>query len=546
MDANQLSALVAAASQGRIGRRQFIKAALGMGLSLSAATSLLAAGTRIADAAVQQPKTSAIIGLPNPVKSLDPFMVMSSVTDFRVVLNICDSLFDLDTKTYEIKPVLVESWKLVDSLTWSISLKKGIQFHKGYGEMTADDWAFWANKWITSKGAGYFLFGSGDVKQVNVKDKYTLEVLLNKPWPAFPVTSFVTAGGIVFSKAAYEKMGPEEFAKNPIGTGPFELESWTPGGDIVLKKNVNYHQPGLPKLEKLTFQVVQDPVVREEKIKKGEIDWAVDIPPQDIPDLRKNSKVQVIESAAWNWDYISFNLTLPNRPWLDKRVRQAISYAIDRDSIVQNIYYGSATAEDDPLIPGFIGADPDQPFYPNKADLAKAKALLAEAGFANGFNMPCITSEKSNLRRELQLVAEQLKQVGITVKIEQVDAATYRTRWQNLEWDTLLEDATMASPDSDSAMYWWYHTNPKEVKNPGNDGYSNTAVDDLLDRARVSSEKDERAKLYRQAQELIAADCPKAITDVTNVQYVLTAGLTGFTPFPNYLFPQFKNMGWGT
>jgi peptide/nickel transport system substrate-binding protein len=564
----RLDALIQAASEGRVSRRSFLKAAAGLGMSMPAALGLLQACApsptvepqtttpEAADTPAPQPtpapsptsvpkRTSAVIGLPAAVRTLDPFQIAGgSVNDMRVGVNIFDSLFDMNWTNYAMIPVLIEDWEQTDLQTWVLKLKEGVQFHKGYGEMTAEDWAWWVNTNVEDKPPTYFLMGSGTVTEAVVKDKYTVEVHLSKPWPAFPVTSLCTYGGVVFSKKAYEEMGPEEFAKNPIGTGPFELELWTPGAEVVLKRFEDYHEPGLPKLEQLVFQGVEDAVVRLEKILEGELNWTIDIQPQDIQGLRENPDLQVLDSAAWMIDYMTFNHTLLERPWLDKRVRQAISYAIDRQEVVDVIYYGGAQTADDPLCPGFLGNDPDPQYYPDTADLEKAKALMEDAGYADGFIMPCLTSEKPHLRREIQLVADQLQKIGITMHIEQVDAATFRSRNQNLEFDTILEDWGMASPDTDSALYWAYHTSPEGVTNMGADGWSNADVDRLLDEARVSMDTETRADMYREVLDVIAEECPKLFIANSERQFVMSAGLSGFEPVPIYIFPQFKNMDW--
>ena len=292
------------------------------------------------------------------------------------------------------------------------------------------------------------------------------------------------------------------------------------------------------------FQGIPDLVVQLEKIRTGEIDWTYGLDMKDMSELRQDPGVQVLEGSGWNWDYITFNLSLADRPWLDKRVRQAVSYAIDRQAIVQSVYYGLATPDDDTLPAGFLAADPDQQFYPNTADPDTARGLLAEAGYSDGFTMPCLASDAADLRRELQIVADQLGEVGITVEIEETDGATYRTRWQNLEWETILEDINLMAPDPDAASFWHYHTSPAGTKNMGNDGYSNPEVDALLETARASADPAERATLYRQVMEDVAEDSPKAVICNINEAYVLNAGLTGFYPAPNRTFPLFKTMGW--
>jgi peptide/nickel transport system substrate-binding protein len=477
--------------------------------------------------------TTATIGMPSAAKVLDPFFMNSA--DLPLMCCIYDSLFDLDDKTLEMTPVLVDEWEQLDDLTWAFKLKEGVQFHKDWGEMTAADWAYWVNRVVAEKARPYFVMGSGMVKQAVVTDTYTFEIHLSQPWAAFPLTSLVNFGGMVLSSKAYEDLGAEEFGLNPIGTGPFEIESWTPGGDVVMKRFEDYHDPNHPKLDELVFQGIEDRVVRLEKIKAGEIDWTLALDMKDIPQLREDPNLQVLEAIGWNWDFILFNLKLEDRPWLDERVRQAIAYAVDRDAIVQGVYYGNANPEDDPLPSGFLGGDPDQQFYPNTADLDTAMTLMEEAGYGDGFTMPCLTSRKPDVT---EVVADQLRKIGITLEIELVDSATQRSRYSAEEYETQIHAVVLASPDSDSATYWWYHSTG------GGHTYSNPDVDEKLDQARASSDAEERARLYREIVEIVSKEAPKVVLCNVNEVYVLNSKLTGFKPASQWVYSRFKPMGW--
>jgi peptide/nickel transport system substrate-binding protein len=553
MDSEKIVALMDDVNQGRISRKRFLRAVLGLGVSTPVAMGLLQA---CAPAPTASPapedtpppadtpvpttapttapaRTTAVIGMPAPTQVLDPFFMNSA--DLPLMCCMYDSLFDLDDKTLEMTPVLVEDWEQLDDLTWAFKLKEGVQFHKGWGEMTADDWAYWVNRVVTEQGRPYFVMGSGMVSEAVVTDKYSFEIHLSQPWAAFPLTSLVNFGGMVISSKAYEEMGAEEFGLSPIGTGPFEIESWTPGGDVVLKRFEDYHDPSFPKLEELVFQGIEDRVVRLEKIKNGEIDWTLALDMKDIPTLREDPNLQVLDAVGWNWDFILFNLKLEGRPWQDERVRQAIAYAVDRNAIVEGVYYGNANADDDPLPAGFLGDDPEQQFYPNTADLEKARSLLADAGYEDGFTMPCLTSRKPDVT---EVVADQLRKVGITVEIELVDSATQRSRYSAEDYETQIHAVVLASPDSDSAMYWWYHSTG------GGHTYSNPDVDAKLDEARAASDPEERKALYREIVEIVSEEAPKVVLCNVNEVYVLSSALTGFEPASQWCYSRFKPMGW--
>jgi peptide/nickel transport system substrate-binding protein len=559
MDTNRVAGLLDDLNRGKISRRDFLRIAAGLGVSVPAAAGLLQACAPTPEAspttAPSQPtsapttapaaptatsapaRTSMTVGKGKEPISFNPFAI-GSFGDLDIITTICDSLFEVDYSTMTLLPILVEDWEQADALTWNFKLKEGIQFHQGWGEMTAEDYAFWANTIIAEKPIPYFLFGSGKVKGVTVTDKYAFEVQLNEPWAPFPVMSLVTFGGIVFSKKAFEEMGAEQFAMNPIGCGPFELDSWAPGGDMVLKKYEDYHDPAYPGLEEIRFTGVPDSVVRLEKLRAGEIHYTTGLDYKDVPSMEEDPGINVMWHQGFNWDHIGFNLKLEDRPWLIKEVRQAIAYAVDRQQIVDTIYYGGATPEDDPLPAGYIGADPDHKYYPDTADVDKAKELLAQAGYPDGFTMPCLTDERENLRQEIQLVANQLSQVGITLEIEISDRATASTRTMNGEFETALGWHGLASADSDSALLWY---RPASFNSQG---YDNPDVEALLVQAGEELDRDKREPLYHQAVELISEDCPKVTLCNVNQLYTLNADLGGFVAQPNQGFPYFKTIYW--
>jgi peptide/nickel transport system substrate-binding protein len=561
MDANKVAGLLDDVSQGRISRRDFLRVAMGLGVSMPAAAALLqgcapaaAPEPTAAPAATAAPgataaptsappaapaKTTLVVGQPKAPINMNP-VAMGTWDDMPLLTSVMDSLFDPDYEKGELIPVLVDEWEQTDPVTWNFKLKEGVQFHKGYGEFTAEDYAFWVNKVVTEQTAAYFTMGSGKVAEAIATDKYGLEIRLTEPWAAFWVMTLITYGGVVFSKKAYEEMGGEAFGLNPIGTGPFELESWTPGGDVVLKRFEDYHDPNLPHLDEIRFTGVEDPLVRLEKMRAGELDYTVGLDSKDVPDMEADPNLNVVWGPGHNWDVIRFNHADTDEPWGDVRVRKAIAHAIDRQQIVDVIYYGGATPEDDPLPAGYIGAEPDHKFWPDTADLDTAKALLADAGYADGFKMPVMTDERPNQRAEAQLLADQLSKVGIEMEIEVVDRATSTSRLNNTEFHTNVGTAGMASADSDSAISIWYHSDSVSSHN-----YYNERVNELSDKAAASLDKDERARLYREAVDIIIGeDCADAIICNVARMYVLAKGLAGFIAYPLHLFPYFKNMYW--
>ena len=251
--------------------------------------------------------------------------------------------------------------------------------------------------------------------------------------------------------------------------------------------------------------------------------------------------LNVVWGPGHNWDVIRFNHTQTDKPWADVRVRKAMAHAVDREEIKEVIYYGGAILDDDPLPAGFLGAEPDPQFYPNTADLDTAKALLADAGYPDGFTMPCFTDDREPQRQGTVLLSDQLAKVGITMEIEVVDRATSTNRLQNIEFDTNVGTWGMASPDSDAATGNLFAC--RQVMN--NCGYCNPDLDAITDAAAASMDRDECDKLYREACQIIAEeDCATVFLCNVSRPYSMNEKIKGFSPGPLWLFPNFKTFYW--
>jgi len=537
LDSEKIGMLADALSRGKISRRDFLRTAVGVGLSMPAAMGLLQACAPTPAPTAEPTKKILKVGMELVPANCDPF-AMAQWGDLPILTSVMDSLFDYDYDKAELIPVLVEEWEQKDPLTWYFKLKEGVQFHKDWGEMTAEDYAWWVNESVTQKGENLFAFGDGIVTEAAVTGKYEMEITLNQPWAAFWVTTLIDYGGIVFSKKAYEEMGAQAFALNPIGTGPFEVESWTPGGEVVLKRFEDYHDPNLPHMEEIRLVGVEDTLVRLEKMRAGELDFTYNLDFKDVADMEADPNLNVMWGPGLNYDNMGFNTKEADKPWGNKLVRQAIAYAVDRQQIVDTLYYGGATPDDDILPKGYLGAEPDQQFYPDTANVEKAKELLAEAGYPDGFAMPVMVDNRDLQVQEAQLLADQLSKVGIMIELEVVDKAAFSSRTSNVEFHTLVTTSDPVSPDSDSAAAYYRTGDLWSL------GYSNPTLDDLKDQAAASLDTEERARLYREIVDIVAEDCPRVILCNIGRMFVLNAGLAGFIPGPLELFPRFKNLYW--
>ncbi len=467
-------------------------------------------------------------------------VIRSDIPGTIIIHNFNDNLVRPNYRTRTIEPLLAESWRNVDPLTWQIKLREGVKWHKGYGEVTAEDLVYTWNFHVESKSwqINTALFAVENVKAIS---RHVAEVKLKQPFGAFPGV-VMGYGGLLVSKKAHQEIGPEKHSRNPIGCGPFVFESISGGGEVVLRRNKDYWKKGQPSLEEVVFRPIPDSHVRLQALEKGEVDFITHPDAKDVPEARKNANLVYLSTSGWNWDYQCF--TFPPHQKVDfpnqnKLVRQAISYAIDREAIQKEIYYGEATVTDSPIPEGFLGYRPGPLRYPKNADLKKARELMAQAG-VKGYEVEVITSDKDWLRRELELVAAMVSQIGITYKIRNLDMGSYNNLWLNDKYQQLMEDITIVSPDPDSCVWWFNHSKGRNAS-----GYNVPEVDKMLDDARAESDPKKREGLYHKVVDRVLGDCPKIYHVHVNYVRLHKKGLTGFQPSPQEFIELFGTARWG-
>jgi peptide/nickel transport system substrate-binding protein len=436
-----------------------------------------------------------------------------------VVHNIYDCLVKIDFSNRKILPWLAEEWTQPDPLTWRIKLREGVKWQRGYGEMTAADVVF---TWLYHLETKSFQLGTAlfPIDTVRADGKYVVEVKTKRPFGPFPGVTMGYAGFIV-SEKAHKEMGAQAHSRSPVAQGPYQVEA-VRGNEVVLAKNPDYWRPGFPKLDRLLFRAVPDSTVRLQAMMKGEYDFMTHPDPKDVGEVKKNGKFGYESVPGWNWDYQQFNLTArPDLPYHNKLVRQAISYAIDREAIVNEIYNGEATITDNQIPPGFIGHRKSLMRYPKNGDLAKAKALMAQAG-AKGYEVEVMTSDKDWLRKELELVAAMVSQIGINYKIRNMDLGGFNNLWLNRRYEQHLEDITLVAPDADATSWWFMHSNG------ASSSYRSPPMDQLLDGAREEVDPAKREPIYHKIVDTVLEECPLIYHCNVNFIRVYDKRLQGF------------------
>ena len=402
-----------------------------------------------------------------------------------------------------IEPDLAESWTSNPAGTeWTFKIRAGVQCHHGYGEFTADDAAY-SLKRASNKATSSYSNDYSAVDKVEALDKSTLKITLKNPVAGFlGYVANVNGGNMVCKKAA-EEMG-ENFAKKPIGTGPFMFAEYQPQQFVKLVANKQYFR-GAPLIDEITYRYIPADSSRDLAFQSGELDMVYG--KQDQTWVDRTSKLPGVKVVAMDPAELSeLYLNVTVKPLDDIRVRQAIAYAIDRKAIVA--FKGAGTSREAvSVVPsGYLGTDQKAPLFPY--DLAKAKALLAEAGYPNGVTIKTIHTTLTGMQTLIEAVQAQLKKAGINLDIELVEHATFHAQIRK-DLSPIVHYQAGRFPVADVYLTQFFDSRsivgtPTAVTN-----FSHCNVaDDEIRAARVATDPAKQMALWKTAQEkIIKAVC---------------------------------------
>ena len=453
--------------------------------------------------------------LGNDPATLDPARI-ADIYSRSVAQQLFDGLVQFD-QTLAVTPALAQFWKASrDGLTWTFTLRKGVKFHHGR-EVTADDVVYSFTRILDPKtksgAADLFLaikgaqeFRDGKAKQVTglaTLDPYTVQVTLVEASVPFVSVAAVGHAKIV-PRELVERQG-ESFGAHPVGTGPFKFVRWEPGQEIVLAANPDYFD-GAPRLTRVVFRIFPggqlDRVLRE--FQAGALEDAP-IPSTVYRKVLAERKYQYVRRPMFSLRHYGLNTRL--KPLDDRRVRQALVYAIDREAIVEEIFLGRHALARGILPPGTLGYNPRLKAYPH--DPEKARELLTLAGYPNGRGLPAIpiwsSVKEDDIVREHERIRKDLEAVGVRVEFHyQTDWPTFSRMMAEQKLPVFLRAWFADVPDPENFLFKLFYS--RSPRNYG--GYANPAVDGLLLQARAEADPNRRVELYRRAEELILEDAP--------------------------------------
>ncbi|CAJ1003615.1 MULTISPECIES: ABC transporter substrate-binding protein [Brevibacillus] len=437
-------------------------------------------------------KTELVVAADQDPVGLDPHKVPAA-SSARIYALVYDGLTRLD-ENLNVTPSLAEKWEISpDGKTVTFTLHKGVTFHNGR-EMTADDVKYSFERILNPETGSIAKSYFASVDVIEAKDPHTVVFKLKHPDAALLTNMASSFAAIVPKEVA-------DLNKEAVGTGPFILEKNEPGQYVLLKKNPDYFKTGLPKVDAIKFQIMKDEAERLAAIRSGKVDIA-SISADSATLLEGKPGVQVKSYQSLEYSYLGINVK--KKPFDDPRVRQAISYAVDRNQIVQTVWKGQASLTG-PISPAAANWALDPAAYDSyKQNLDKAKQLLAEAGYPNGFDTVIETaSTYPDMVETAQVLQQQLKAIGINARINQLEWGNYIETWKSKEM-SLLVGRNTSGTDSDRSLRFFFHT--EGSANVWN--YSNPRFDELVVTALQTVDQTERKKLYDEAQKLLVEDAP--------------------------------------
>src|SRR5438067_4947675 len=467
-------------------------------LALAVALALIGAGA--APAQDRARTKEVVIGLGAEPRTMLAVTIVDWTTN-NMLEHIYDRLLDRDAKTFKPKPMLAESWRIVNDTTWDFKLRRGVRFHNGEPFTAASvkatlDYALDPASKTHYAAAAYW----GPLKEVQVVDNYTVRFVTAKPWPNLIDHASLTNLLIMPAKALKE-LGPQKLARQPIGTGPFRFVEWKGDERLVLERNPDYWQ-GPADVSRVTFRFIPEFSARMAALLSGEIDIMKDVPPHAVEAIERSGRAKLRATVSSRINYLAL-VNLKPGPMQDVRVRRAMNHAVNVDELITQVLKGRATRMCGPLAPPNVDYSPVECY---KHDPARAQVLFKEAGVdPKTLNLTLDTpSGRYPLDKDVSLaIGAQLQRLGI------------KTNVIVNEWGTHLDKIKNRNTGDMFFLGWCPALHGQGTMQPlflADQTYSsygnNKTVDEKIARAQTLLDPKARAEAYAELQRLVHDEAP--------------------------------------
>jgi peptide/nickel transport system substrate-binding protein len=508
--------LLGRVNRGELSRRTFVKAMSALGLTAGVSNLLLDGKAQ----AFQDSGASSgelVIALPRSLISLDPHGAQS-VEEATAIVNahLLDTLTYRNAETGEIMPRIATEWAQVDELTWTFTIREGLTFHDG-SPVSSTDVKASLDRIVELAGPLAPLWAT--LESVEATDAQTVTIKTTSPTGTVPTSATLL---FVAPEAA---AADEAFFENPVGAGPYKFVSWTRDSELVLEA-VAEHWDGVPGISKLTFRDIPEVAARATSLETGEIDITWALPADQLPTLRENGDLTIASTSTYAYYFIWFNAS--REPFTDVRVRKAMWHALDIETMAADLLQDVGVPATAPIPSTVFGHAPQTPYA---YDPDAAKALLAEAGYPDGFDTHIIwVADSGPQDRELLEVAlSYWAAIGVRVENMEQERAVWLENLLALNWDMDMQTNTVRTGDADFTLRRLYTSAANRT------GYANPELDQILLDALASADQAERAELYAQANKIIWDDAVGIFPFELRENYVHNNRLQNFVAAPNVI-----------
>ncbi|MFP4376910.1 MAG: glutathione ABC transporter substrate-binding protein [Spirochaetales bacterium] len=474
---------------------------------LFAGMTAFAAGTQ-EDATTDEQNLVVLIN--SDIVSLDPHGSNDSPSS-NVRSQIFDTLVEFDSDM-NLQPSLATSWEPVGDATWEFTLRDDVTFHDG-SPFTAEAVAASLERVTDPDFGSQRLFLFEMISEVEVVDDYTVRVTTEFPFAPLLAHLAHDAAGII-SPSAIEEAGFEEV--EPIGTGPFMLQNWDPGNEVVIERNPNFWGDP-PTSATVTYRVVPEESTRLALVERGDAHIAEILQPASMGRVEASQGMDLRLFDTLSLNYIGFNTE--QEPFDDARVRRAVSQAINVESMIDGIVEGAGTPAIGPISEAVVGYHPTLEGLTYDPDAARE--LLEEAGLEDGFSTTLWTNDNPTRVAIAEIVQNNLAEVGIEVSIEVLEWGAYLSQTAEGLHDMFILGWVTVTGDADYGMYALLHSSNHGAA--GNRSFfASERADELLDRGRRETDPDARVELYHEVQEILVEEAP--MLNLYHPQWMIAVG----------------------
>ena len=507
----------------KLDRRQFVAGAAGLGL----AAPFLGHGTGAFAAPARQegtPTPGGIlkVGLQADPTALDPHK-QSLTAIWHVIEHIYNGLTRITTPDLTIEPSLAEGWEISDDgLSYMFVLRDGVTFHDGT-PLKASDVKFTFERLVDPATASTSASELASMKRIEVNDDRTVVITLTAPDAAF-LTTLAQPALVIYSEA-FVRANNNDISQVAMGTGPFKFVEYVPNTRIVLEKNPDYWEEGLPYLDGIEMTIAADDTSRTAAIVSGAVDFIEYVPLRDVDSLQQDPNLALAGETNNNIRFIGFNLT--KEPFDDPLVRQAIAAVVDREAMLGPTVFGHGTPVEALFPATFWAALPQEAQPP---DIERAKALMEEAGHADGFSTTITSwSQYSFLSNAAVVLQEQLRQIGIEAELNLVENATM---FDQVYSDNRTFDIAVTGESAFVDPNTLILPNFKTGESSNFTSYSNEDVDALIEQGIATTDQEERTTIYQELQKILLEDLPWINLFVANQYEAMKANVKGYVHIP--------------